>query len=153
MCRFLFFLTSALLACLASASAQDADTFAIQIGQAWTFDAAEEQQSARMIIGKIEEHESFGSIVHVSLVNVSTKHPETGDQTFLSIMHMPFTQEAVEYSARKLDGDSDPPPQFTDALAYWSRVKGGVWTISVGTALTEVLLAAEAGDPSAINVR
>ncbi len=135
------------------AMAQDAETFALQPGQVWTFDAPEGQADARLIVSQIEDHAEHGPVVHISIVNVSAVHPQTGAPTLVSIMHMAFARAAVKSSVNTLDGDSDPPEYFEAALDYWRSVKPGVWTIPVGEALTAMLEAEKTGNLRSLEVR
>jgi hypothetical protein len=91
-----------------------------------------------LVIGKIEQLEGLGEIVHITVYQVVLERPgfPTGAT---KIGHMPLTRDAVERSVRTLVRTREAAPEFAGGYSAWRAAvdagRGGVFNESVSKAI------------------
>jgi hypothetical protein len=105
-------------------------------GQVWTFQLDPSEPAATLTILKVETLEKIGDVVHISVSAVRVPGGVT------RIGHLPLSRAAVEKSVVELIRTDSAP---TDLGGYeaWKSAKGGVFTTSVGDAMSFVRQAIE----------
>lgn len=106
------------------------------VGEKWKFRSRPGEESATLIIVKVESSATLGVIVHASLqgVHIKSAHSPTGYSE--TVAHMPFAEAAIEKSVTELVERGVPLPAFEEGYRQWRAAfdshKGGIFTITVG---------------------
>jgi len=104
-------------------------------GQIWTYATRPNEESSRVVILKVEEDDTLGTVVHIRVSGLRIPSPSApGGQTD-QIGHMPFSEDALSRSLLKLESTSDAIPDFQEGYQQWRSAvdsgKGGIFTIDV----------------------
>ena len=67
-------------------------------GQIWTYPTRENGESSRLTILKVEHDESFGTVVHIQVSNLSIPNASAPSGKTTEIRHMPFADESLDSS-------------------------------------------------------
>ena len=112
------------------ASAQD-----FAEGQVWSYKTRKGEESSRVLINKIEMHSKFGKIFHISVSDVKVKNPGIAGGVSTDLPHFPVSEETLRKSLTKLNGKSQPNPDYQEGYQTWKSAfdkgKAGVFTIDV----------------------
>jgi hypothetical protein len=110
-------------------------------GQVWAFHASTVAPGATLTILRVENHEQFGKIVHISVSGV--RLPKGGT----SIGHMPFAEASIDRSVTKMIHDGDGIVKTNEGYDQWREERGGVFTISVADGINSIkqAIAAQGG--------
>lgn len=105
-------------------------------GQVWTFHLDASEPAATLTILKVETHEKFGELVHISVSAVRVPGGVT------RIGHLPMAREALARSVIAMIRTDTAPPDLGGYQA-WKEANGGVFTASVSEAMSFVRQAIE----------
>ncbi|MEM1294385.1 MAG: hypothetical protein AAGH89_03405 [Verrucomicrobiota bacterium] len=109
---------------------------------------------ATLTICKIEEHPTFGRIVHLCLdgVKVKTSYSPMGFTTWLA--HLPFSEEAVMESVGELVSENATPHNWERGYRDWKDAfdngKAHLWMTTVSHALLSLANSLENNAPDNI---
>jgi hypothetical protein len=102
-------------------------------GQVWSLNSPRDP-GACVVVVKVESHEKYGTIVHVSLFGASFP-----DKRKEGILHMPFTEQALDQSGLTLLREGEKLPPFRGAYDEWRAAfiakQAGVYTTNVVASL------------------
>lgn len=111
-----------------------------QPGQIWSFATRPEEESAILIVTKVEESvvgDEITVVVHVYIDGVDIEHPDGG--VINVVPHMPFTEAALNRSLVYPINFSADLPDFESGYEKWREayLKGeaDVFDVSIRTAL------------------
>jgi len=107
----------------------------LKVGQLWEYKHHYPDAQPLVYVGRIEEMEPLGTIVHVTIVDVPIVHPTTGQPVQIVIGHMPFMADAIEGSLTRLVGTGDRSKDIEDGYAVWKEAEGGAFSLSVHEAV------------------
>jgi len=114
----------------AGASAPD-----FKVGQQWSYHTRPQDPQSTLIIGRIEELPAFGTVVHISVINVNVHGGPDSSAVTHVVHHMPVTPEALRQSVISHLGAAPVAEHFEDGYRAWQQAKGGVFTITVSEAV------------------
>ena len=84
---------------------------------------------------KIDADEKFGKIIHIALRNLKMKNPNSSNEFYESVNHLPFTEEAIRKSAIKILKEKVELPDYEEGYDLWKEAfdakKAGVYTASI----------------------
>lgn len=96
--------------------------------------------TATVIIGRIDDDTRAGSVVSVSIADIT---PPALHGYLNRLLHLPFEREAFELSALDAIGDRPLPQGFADAYEQWrqpfDRGEAGIFTLPVEEVLPVLL--------------
>src|SRR5215203_5685517 len=99
-------------------------------GQLWRYKTRKGEESSRLIVLKVEEHPTFGSLVHITVDGLAVQSPGTLDGISNSIEHLPFAQAALAESVTELESGGNVIPPFEEGYGMWCEAcedgEGGV---------------------------
>jgi hypothetical protein len=110
------------------------------VGQVWAYHARSGEESSRLIICKIETDPKFGPLVHVAVVGLKVRAPQSPTGMADTIRHMPFTEQALRGSVTDVVGLTKDLPPYQTGYSEWraavEKGAGGVWAMQVKDAVT-----------------
>jgi hypothetical protein len=115
-----------------------------EAGQVWKIEAQPNDDSASLMILKVERSQKGDTIVHVRLDNIHVYNSETKTTALKTIAHLPFSVKALDSSVIRLQGRENNLPEFETGYQKWKSAydqdQGGYWKLSVRTVLTQMNL-------------
>ena len=127
-------MTLLIVAFVAHAEIGRAPTLVFAPGQQWSIKSAS-PTTAKIIVGRVEAWKDK-ICVHVSVVDVPIPRGAPGAGGVTLIAHMPFDQTALAASVNQLLATNvAPAPSFEGGYKHWQADQGGIFTISVETAI------------------
>jgi hypothetical protein len=106
-----------------------------EASQEWTYKTRPKEKDSTLIIGKIEEDEDWGRIVHIKLMGVEVKSPDAPGGGATQIAHIPITEEALLECVVEKVASGASLDKFDKGYAAWQEAmkegKGGVFSGSV----------------------
>lgn len=115
-------------------------------GQVWTYRTRPGEESSRITILKVDQHDKLGNIIHIHVSNVAIKSPSAPDGVAKVIHHSPYTEKAIDDSVLELGAENVELPDFQEGYDTWKEAfdksEAGVFSISVseGVAAMEQVL-------------
>lgn len=142
----LFFLTACQSSDQKAVSVKaDPETFKLdkyEAGQIWKFDAAPDDDSARITVLKVEQSAKGDTIIHVRLDKVLIYNSDLKDKSPRSVSHLPFSVQAMDSSVTTRSGTQQQLPEFISGYEKWREAyekdQGGFWKISVRHVLDQM---------------
>lgn len=121
-------------------------------GQEWSYRAPAGYENSRIVIGAVATCSS-GPIICFSVLN-APRAGENGATELVTIPFVPMQEAAFARSVDELQGQADPPPEFSAALTSWSADERGltVFTVPFEGGLDRMIalqMAAIVGEPAA----
>lgn len=133
--------TTILLAVLCASTASASDT-ALAVGQRWSYETRPGEGESTLVIGRLENHPTFGEIAHISIFGLSLQTPQRPDGVSHTLGHIPISVESLRSSLLELVGSGAPDENFEQGYAIWSEVvqngEGGVFSIPVREVISYV---------------
>ena len=103
-------------------------------GQVWRYQARPHEQASTALVLSIGSTTDGETVVHVQLRGVALQ-AGPGTQPISVIGHMPLSRLSFEQSVTSLLTESEVVPDHSEALAIWLQGGGGVWAVSLASAL------------------
>lgn len=119
-----------LTACLVTACNVESTMDEFQPGQVWEYETRAGEEASRLTICRIEDKDGH-TVVHIYVDGLALKSPHSPDGVGRFIGHMPFREDAVRGSVRKLVETRPELPDFEEGYETWKANNGGVFTTSV----------------------
>ncbi len=92
-----------------------------QAGQVWTYHTRPGEEASRLVLLKVDPHETLGHIIHVRVEGVSFAVANAPSLETGVIPFLPFTEEAINRSVINLITSRPELPDFTDEYERWSQ--------------------------------
>jgi hypothetical protein len=121
------------LLCLGAGAQESMQAPEFKAGQRWSYDTRPGETESTLIIGRVEDLPSIGTVIHISVVDVTISSGQ-GESTHV-IHHMPIAPDALRKSVVSHLGNASLPEHFEDGYASWRKAGGGIFTITVREAL------------------
>lgn len=130
---------------LAGGAAGQASDIKLKVGQVWTYQGAELEES-RLTIGAIQDAPE-GRIIHVQIAPIPMKTVGDGHMIGGMVGHMPFAEEVVLENLLTLEATGvSVDPMFKGGFQQWQDANGGVFTITPSQAVSLVYEITTTGD-------
>jgi hypothetical protein len=104
-------------------------TFAV--GQRWEYSTRDRDLGSTLVIGRIDEDDHLGAILHISIFGVSVRNPGAPLGVTSEIGHLPIARDSLEQSVTKLVGSGTVSAHFEEGYRTWDESRGGAFTVSV----------------------
>ena len=92
-------------------------------GQVWTYRTRPGEEASRLVILKVDPHETLGHIIHVRIEGVSFAYAKASDTDAGVIPFLPFTQDAITRSVIDLITSRTNLPDFSDEYEVWKKTR------------------------------
>ncbi|WP_255991619.1 hypothetical protein [Chitinolyticbacter albus] len=104
-------------------------------GQLWSYKTRKGEENSRVLINKIETNAKLGKIYHISVLGVKVKNPHIAGGISTDLPHFPVSAETLKKSLIKLNGKSQPNPDYQEGYKTWKNAfdkgEAGIFTIDV----------------------
>ena len=104
-------------------------------GEVWSFKARAGEDSATLLIDKVESDPKLGAIYHISVSGVRVKNARAPGGFTTDFPHFPVSKAVLDESCIAQVGRAAPNPEFLEGHADWKRAfdrgAAGVFTIPV----------------------
>jgi hypothetical protein len=109
-----------------------------QPGQVWTYQTRAGEEGSRVVVFKLDEHATLGTIVHVAIEGARVRNPASPTGVSTGIAHLPYELEALTRSVVALEDTRTGEPELT-AYDTWKdafeRGEAGIWTVPLAEAV------------------
>ena len=127
---------------IAAAAAEPPKKEPLAVGQVWKYRTRPGEEDSRVAIGKIEEIEKFGTVVHVSLTGLKVKTSSTPEGTMSSMAHAPVAQAQVVASVTELTSEPANLEGFEDGYQTWfeafQKQQAGVFKVELAEMVGQI---------------
>jgi hypothetical protein len=124
------------------ASAAEAAKKELAVGQVWKYRTRPGEENSRVTIGKIEELETFGTVVHVSLSGLKVKNASAPQGTMSVMGHAPVAQAQVVASVTELTSDPAYLESFQQGYETWldafKKEQAGVFQVELAELVGQI---------------
>ncbi|VFR56997.1 hypothetical protein BRI6_3659 [plant metagenome] len=114
----------------AAAAAQPYDS-----GQVWRYQTRPGEEASRVLINKVEAHDTLGRIFHISVLAVQVKNPRIEGGISTVLPHFPVSEQTLKGSLLEIEGSQAPNPDYLEGYEIWKTAfdkgEAGVFTITV----------------------
>lgn len=89
------------------------------VGDVWTYKTRPGEEASRLIIGKVENIEKIGMVIHIKLLDIKIKNADAPNGLSTEMIHAPITEAALKKSVIKKvakDGNLD---DFNEGYETW----------------------------------
>ncbi len=104
-------------------------------GQVWSYKNRSGEDDSTITILRVESTPKLGLIVHVRIDKFKLENCK-GNKGDSTMDHAPFAKAAIDKSVVKLLRTEKDVPDFDEGYKDWLSHCGGVYTMTVATALT-----------------
>lgn len=103
-------------------------------GQVWCYETRANEPQSRILIGRLEELETLGTVAHVLIDNVEIAPLSPGELAIHQISHVPIALAALKASVTELESAGCDAAAIEDGYRAWREAydsgTGGIFTIS-----------------------
>lgn len=118
-----------------------------EVGQVWTYATRPGEAGSRIVVLKIEDETSFGTIVHIAIRGVCIRRSAGAEVTELP--HIPISRAAFERSVLSVESRLDRLPDFAEGYNIWRTAfdagQAGVFSVAIAE-IVDVMDEALRGD-------
>lgn len=105
------------------------------VGQVWEYKSRKDEESSRVYIVHIDQHEKLGKIYHIYIEGINIKNPHIAGGIQVELPHAPVDEETLKLSLTKLVGKTDALPDISAGYGVWKEAfdsgEGGVFNIPI----------------------
>ena len=95
--------------------------YKLKEGQVWKYKNRPGEDDSVIRILKIERHDKYGKLIHISVENLKLTNADNKDVTFHSIDHIVFDENSIKNSVTELVKENDKLPDFQSSYNAWKK--------------------------------
>lgn len=113
-----------------------------QVGQIWSYDTRQTEDSSTITIVAIENSKKEGIVMSIFIDGLKIKNPSVEGGLNKQLQHLAFTKEAISVSVTKLRDKTDKLPAYQDEYDNWKRDfdagRAGIFKVPVKEAIQQM---------------
>ncbi|VFR47223.1 hypothetical protein BER2_3484 [plant metagenome] len=106
-----------------------------EAGQVWRYQTRPGEEQSRVLINKVERHDTLGWIFHISVLAVQVKNPCSDGGISTALPHFPVSAQTLKDSLLEVEGSQAPNPDYLEGYEIWKAAfdkgEAGVFTLTV----------------------